>query len=683
MRRFVLLASLALLATTAASAPPAARHNAIGVDVAGIDRGVAPGDGFDRYANGGWRAHAEMPADRTRIGSFVNLGDVIDGRNREIIAGAARANPAPGTDRRRIADYYAAWLDQAGIDARGVAPLQPILARINAIQSRRDLSAALGGTLRADVDPLNATNFFTENLFGLFVSQGLETPDTTIPYLLQGGLGMPDRDYYLSDAPDMVRIRTAYRAYIADMLNLMGVPDAPARAGRIFDLEMKIAQAQVGAVDAQDAAKVERWSRADFARRAPGIDWDAYFTAAQLGGQQSIMAWHPAPIAGISALVSSEPVDVWKDWLAFHTASRMAAVLPRAYDDLRFGFYGRVLSGQQAQRPRDRRALLATGAALGDAVGHIYVDQHFPASARADVQNLVRNITAAFDRRLTQIDWMAPTTRAEARHKVQTLIVGVGYPDSWRDYSSLEVRPDDAFGNAWRAQEFEYRHQLAKLGRPVDRREWWLFPHTVNAVNLPLQNALNFPAGILEPPFYDANADPAFNYGAIGSVIGHEISHSFDNLGAGFDAEGRLRNWWTPADLAHFQAAGQALVRQYNAYEAYPGLHLNGQLTLGENIADLAGLTAALDAYHASLHGRPAPVIGGLTGDQRFFLAYAQCHRLLAREAAMRGQIATNEHAPDPWRAETVRNIDAWYTAFNVRPGQAMYLAPADRVRIW
>ena len=682
MPRFALLATFALIATAAASAPPAA-HREIGVDLAGIDHSVAPGDGFDRYANGAWRAHTEMPADRTRIGSFINLTDMIDDRNREIISGAASSHPAAGTDERRIADYYAAYLDQAGIDARGAAPLQPILQHIDAVQDRRALSSVLGETLRADVDPFNATNFFTENLFGLFVSQGIQTPDTTMPYLFQGGLGMPDRDYYLSDAPDMVRIRTAYRAYIADMLGLLGLPDAPARAGRIFDLEMKIARAQVGAVDAQDPAKIEAWSRADFARRAPGIDWDAFFAAAQLGNQQQFLAGHPAPIAGISALVGSEPIDVWKDWLAFHTASRMASVLPRAYDDLRFGFYGRTLSGQQAQRPRDRRALSATGGALGDAVGHIYVRRYFPASARADVQNMVRNITAAFDRRLVGIDWMAPATRAEARHKLHTLIVGVGYPDSWRDYSSLEIRPDDAFGNAWRVQLFEYRHQLAKLGRPVDRNEWWLFPHTVNAVNLPLQNALNFPAGILEPPFYNANADPAFNYGAIGSVIGHEISHSFDNLGSGFDAEGRLRNWWTAADLAHFQAAGQALVRQYNAYEPYPGLHINGQLTLGENIADVAGLAAALDAYHASLRGRPAPVIGGLTGDQRFFLAYAQAHRLLAREAAMRSQIATNEHAPDPWRAETVRNIDAWYTAFNVRPGQAMYLAPADRVRIW
>ena len=311
MPRFALLASFALLATAAASAPPAARHNEVGVDLAGIDRNAAPGDSFDRYANGAWRAHATMPADRTRIGSFITVGDLIEQRNRDIIAGAAGRHPAAGTDQRRIADYYAAYLDTAGIEARGAAPLQPILQRINAIQDRRALSSALGATLRADVDPLNATNFFTENLFGLFVSQGLETPDRTVPYLLQGGLGMPDRDYYLSDEADMVRIRTAYRTYIADMLALMGVPDAPARAGRIFNLESKIARAQVGAVDAQDPHQVQVWSRADFTRRAPGIDWEAYFTAAQLGNQQQLMAWHPGPIAGISALVGSEPIEVW------------------------------------------------------------------------------------------------------------------------------------------------------------------------------------------------------------------------------------------------------------------------------------------------------------------------------------------------------------------------------------
>ncbi len=361
----------------------------------------------------------------------------------------------------------------------------------------------------------------------------------------------------------------------------------------------------------------------------------------------------------------------------------MASVLPQAYDDLRFSFYGRILAGQQQQRPRDRRAIQATSNALSDAIGQIYAERHFPASAKADVDAMVRNIVQAFDRRLQRLDWMAPATLAEARRKVETVTVGIGYPERWRDYASLEIRPGDAFGNAWRAQQFEYRHQLAKLGQPVDRGEWWLGAHTVNAVFLPLQNAMNFPAGILEPPFYDRNADPAYNYGAIGSVIGHEISHSFDNLGAEFDSEGRLRNWWTAEDSAHFRTASQALVRQYNAYRAFPDLTLNGELTLGEDLSDLAGLAAAYDAWRASLNGRESPVIGGLTGDQRFFLGYAQSRREHTREATMRNLIATDGHSLGRWRAETVRNLDAWYTAFNVRPGQRLYLAPADRVRVW
>ena len=685
MPRFLLLAATALLAAATVSAQPTgpAAPAGIGVDVAGIDDKAAPGDGFDQHANGGWRGRTEIPADRSSIGSFRAAADLVERRNVEIIAGAARGNPARGTDARRIADYHAAWLDRAAIDRRGAAPLRPALARIRAIASRRDLSAALGATMRADVDPLNATSFGTQNLFGVFVAQGLQQPDRNMAYLLQGGLGLPDRDYYLSDTPAMTRVRDAYRIYIADMLALMGVPDAPARAQRIFDLETKIARAHVDAVAAQDPHRVRTWRRAEFGARAPGIDWDAFFRAARLGGQDEIIAWHAEPLRGLSALVASEPLDVWKDWLAFHTANRFTAVLPQAYDDLSFGFYGRILSGQQQQRPRERRALQATSGALSDAVGRIYVERHFPPAAKADVETMVRNIVQAFERRLVGLDWMAPATLAEARRKVATVTVGIGYPERWRDYSSLDIRPGDAFGNAWRAQEFEYRHQLAKLGQPVDRAEWWLGAHTVNAVFLPLQNAMNFPAGILEPPFYDRNADPAYNYGAIGSVIGHEISHSFDNLGAEFDAEGRLRNWWTSEDSAHFREASQALVRQYNSYEPFAGLHLNGELTLGENIADLAGLAAAYDAYHASLGGRPAPVIGGLTGDQRFFLGYAQSRREHTREAALRNLIATDGHAPGRYRAETVRNLDAWYAAFGVRPGQRLYLAPEARVRIW
>ena len=481
----------------------------------------------------------------------------------------------------------------------------------------------------------------------------------------------------------MTRVRTAYRAYIGQMLTLMGMDNAEARATRIFDLETRIARVHATAEAAQDPHAVQTWRRAEYATRAPGMDWDAFFEGAQLSGQDEIIAWHPQPIAGISALVGSEPIEVWRDYLAFHTASRFAAVLPQAYDDLRFSFYGRVLSGQQQQRPRERRAIQATSNALIDAMGQIYVQRHFPASARADVQQMVQNIIQAFDRRLQQATWLAPATLAEARRKAATVRVGVGYPDRWRDYSRLEIRAGDAFGNAWRAQEAEYRHQLSKLGQPVDRNEWWLGAHTVNAVFLPLQNAQNFPAGILEPPFYDRTADPAYNYGAIGSVIGHEISHSFDNLGAEFDSEGRLRNWWTPQDQARFREASQALVRQYNAYRAFPDLTLNGTLTLGEDLSDLAGVAAAYDAYRASLGGREAPVIDGLTGDQRFFLGYAQSRRESTREATMRNLIATDGHSLGRWRAETVRNVDAWYRAFNVRPGQRLYLAPADRVRIW
>lgn len=677
MRRSFLL-SLLLLTT----APAVAQTGTVGVDLEGIDKTAKPGDSFDIYANGGWRERTEIPADRTGIGTFVTVAQLVEARNVGIIAkGEGRAEA--GADGKKIADYYAAYLDTAGIEKRGIEPLKPAFSAIDRIADKRALSLALGASMRADADPLNATNFWTENLFGVFVSQALQDPTKTVPYLLQGGLGMPERDYYVSTTPEMTRVRTAYRSYIGAMLKQLGWSDAEARADRIMALETKIAQAHLPAVDAQDAKKAENWSRADFTAKAPGIDWPAFFEGARLGGQQEFIAWHPAPTTGIAALVGSEPVDVWKDWLKFHTASRFAGVLPKAYDDLRFGFYGKTLSGAQQPRPRDKRAIASTSGALGDAVGKIYVARYFPASSKADIEKMVDNIKIAFDKRLQGIDWMAPATKAEARRKIETLVVGVGYPETWRDYASFEVRPGDAFGNAWRAGEFEYRHQLAKIGQPVDKAEWWMSPQTVNAVFLPLQNAMNFPAGILEPPFYDPAADPAFNYGSIGSVIGHEVSHSFDNLGADFDADGRVRNWWTPADLARFKQAGDALVKQYDAYQAFPGLNLNGELTLGENIADLAGLAAAYDAYHASLGGKPAPVIGGLTGDQRFFLAYAQSRREKTRDATLRALIAGDGHAPGRWRAETVRNLDAWYASFAAKPGEKLYLEPEARVRIW
>ena len=690
MTRLTLITAV-LLAMTACNGPTTSGNTSAtavgtqsGVDLTAIDKSVKPGDDFDAYANGAWRAKAVIPDDRSATGVGYDVSNVAEGRNAELIKGIVAANPAAGSDERRIADYYGAFSDTAGIEQRGLAPLKPELDAIAAITDKAALSKMLGAKIRADTDPLNATNYQTENLFGIFVSQSFDDPAKTVPYVLQGGLGLPERDYYLSATPDMAKLRAAYKPYIAKLLTLAGVSDAAARAERVYSLEMKIAAAHVDNLTSQDAHKANNpWTRANFATKAPGIDWDAFWGAASLGSQQDFIVWHPSAIARLSALVASEPIEAWKDWLTFHDVNTGAAMLPKAIDDARFEFFGKTLNGTPAQRPREKRAIAAVNRDLGDAVGKRYADKYFPASSKTEIEGLVKNIVAAFDARVSALDWMAPTTKAEARRKLQTLRVGVGYPDSWRDYSALEIKADDPLGNYRRAQLAEYRHQLAKIGKPVDRGEWWMTPQTVNAVNLPLQNALNFPAAILDTPYFDPGFDAAANYGAIGAVIGHEISHSFDNLGADFDAEGRLHNWWTPADLKRFEGAGAALATQYDAYEALPGLHLNGKLELGENIADVAGLTASYEAYRKSLGGKEPPVIDGLTGDQRFFLAFARSWRTKMREATLRARVATDGHAPAQWRVQTVRNLDAWYAAFKVEPGQKLYLAPDKRVKVW
>jgi putative endopeptidase len=655
-----------------------------GVDVAGMDKTVRPGDDFDNYANGGWRKTAVIPPDRSSTGIFLQVFQKAEKRNAELVRSLGTSQPAPGTSARKIADYYAAFMDRAAIQKAGLSPLQPELAKIAAIGTRADLARVLGGELRADVDPINATNLHTEHLFGLFVTQGLEDPSHNVAYLLQGGLGMPNRDYYLAGGKDMAAFRAKYQAYVGALLKLAGQPDADAKAKAIVALETRIAKAHASLVDSEDVHKANNpWPTSAFASKAPGLDWTAYFTAAGLQGQKTVVAWQPEAIRGLSALVASEPLQAWKDWLTFHTINQSASLLPKAYDDLSFGFYGHTLQGTPQQRDRWKRGLGAVNNDLGDAVGQLYVKRYFPASSKAQVQQMVKNILAAFDERVDKLDWMTPATKHKAKAKIAAIKVGVGYPETWRDYASLEIKPNDALGNHLRAEAFEYAHQKAKLGQPVDRAEWWMTPQTVNAVNLPLQNALNFPAAILEAPFFDPKADAASNYGSIGAVIGHEISHSFDNMGAEFDAQGRMDNWWTPEDQAHFKAAGQRLVEQYSAYEPLPGLHINGQQTLGENIADVSGLTIAWIAYHKSLDGKPAPVINGMTGDQRFFLAYAQSWRSKTREAALRQQVITDGHAPGRFRAQTVRNIDAWYDAFKPAAGEKLYLNPQQRVRIW
>jgi predicted metalloendopeptidase len=682
-RALVLAFALALALPGCRQAGTEAAGTDVGVDIAAMDKSVAPGDDFFTYANGSWVKNTEIPADRSSIGAFFTARQEVEKQNLDLINGLIKANPDASTNEGRIVAYYKAFNDQAAIDQAGMAPVKADLDRFAAIQDKQQLAEVLGSQIRADVDPFNATDYNTENLFGIFVTQGLATPGEVVPYILQGGLGLPDREYYLSSDKEMADLRVAYRPYIEQIFSLAGYNDAAARAQRVYDLEMKIARAHATREEANDYSKAATiWTRAQLEQNAPGLDWGRFLNAARLVNQPKFDAYEANAIRGLSALVASEALDAWKDWLIFHQVNSHASVLPSAIDNASFAFFGTKLSGQPQQLARNKRALASVNANLGDAMGKAYADKYFPASAKTEVQEMVTNIKAAFAARVKALDWMAPSTKAEALKKVQSIEVGIGYPDSWRDYSSLQLG-NSAYSNEIAAQKAEYAHQLAKIGKPMDRKEWWMTPQTVNAVNLPVQNALNFPAGILQRPFFDARADPAFNYGAIGSVIGHEISHSFDNNGAAFDSSGALRNWWTPADLARFQQAGAALAKQFDAYEALPGLHVRGELTLGENIADAAGLAAAYDAYKASLGGKQAPVIDGLTGDQRFFIAYGQAHASKMRDGYLRQIVTTNEHAPDRFRALTVRNLDAWYPAFGVKPGQMLYLAPDQRVKVW
>ena len=647
-----------------------------GIDTAGLDTSVAPGDDFYAYTNGGWTKATEIPPDKPTYGVISILIDRTRQQTVDIIQDPANTGANASADARKIGDFYASFMDETGIESKGLAPLKAQLDSIAAINDTHALARAIGGTLRADVDPLNATNFQTEHLFGVFVAQGLTDPDHNTPYLLQGGLGMPDRDYYVSTNPKMAAVRADYRRHVAAVLGLAGFKTAAARAARIVDLEAKIAGVHATREQSADVKLPQVWTRDALPSKAPGLDWPTLLEAAGLNEAPSFVVWHPSAVTALSALVAKAPLDTWKDWLAFHAVNQVTGFLPKAFVDEGFAFYGKTLNGTPQQRPRWQRGVDATSAALGEAVGKLYVGRHFSADAKAKVRAMVDDLTKAFDKRVDALQWMTPETKAKAKEKVKTLYVGVGYPDKWIDYSPLEVVKGDALGNLQRADLFEYHRQLAKLKQAVDRTEWWMTPQTVNAVNLPLQNALNFPAAFLQAPYFDPNRDPAANFGAMGATIGHEISHSFDDMGSQFDAHGRLANWWTPQDLEHFKAAGEALAAQYDAYRPFPDLPLNGHQVLGESIADLAGLAAAYDAYHLSLNEKPAD-------DQTFFVSFGQSWRDKMREEFVRMLVASDGHPPDEYRAATVRNLDPWYTTFNVTPAQKMYLAPEKRVRVW
>lgn len=684
IRRFTLALPLVLAAAAAVAALAATDTAVHGVQVANIDATVRPGDDFNLYANGAWLKTAVIPPDQASWGSFPTLRDKAAKRTADLIEDLAKKKARPGSDEARIADFYASYMDEAGIEAKGIAGLKSLLARIDSIHDPKTLSHALGEQLRADVDPLNNTNFLTENLFGLWTGPGFSDPGHYTAYILQGGLGLPDRQYYLAGTSQSADTLKLYQAHIAKLFTLAGIADADTRAAAVVALETKIAQAQLSREESEDILKANNhWTRADFTAKAPGIRWDAFFAGASLTAQKDFYAWQAKAVTGISAVVAAAPIGVMKDYLAFHALNHFSPVLPKAFADERFDFYGHTLSGTPQQAPRWKRAVAATNTALGWAVGKLYVARYFPPAYKAEAETMVKNITAAFGRRIDALEWMSPETKARAKAKLASLYVGIGYPEKWTDYSAFRVVRGDALGNVMRSEDFEYARNIKRLGKPVDRSDWCMTPQTVNAVNLPLQNALNFPAAIMDPPFFDAKADSAFNYGAIGSVIGHEISHSFDDSGSQFDARGQLLDWWTKADFAHFQAAGDRLAEQYSAYAPFPDLHVNGKQTLGENIADVAGIAAALDGWRASLGGMPAPTVDGYTGEQRFFLAYAQTRQQAIRAATLRQLIITDGHAPSMYRAQAVRNIDAWYDAFKITPDQGLYLTPEKRVRVW
>jgi endothelin-converting enzyme/putative endopeptidase len=655
-----------------------------GIEVANMDISVKPGDDFNEYTNGAWIKRTEIPPDRAGIGVFTTLTELSDHRTAALIEDAAKSDAPAGSNLRKIAALYNSFMDEGGIEAKGLAPLRPYLDAIAAIQDKRELARALGEGLRADVDALNNTNFATPNLFGLWVAPAFDDSDHYTAYLMQGGLEMPDRDYYLTDSDRMRDIRMKYKAHISTMLKLAGFSDTDAKAERIFNLEHAIAEKQISLEEEQDIHKANNtWKQSDFSAKAPGLDWAEYFNGAGLSKQATFIVWQPTAFTAESALIASTPLDTWKDWLAYHMIEDHAGVLPKAINAEAFAFFGKTLNDTPEQRPRSRRGINLVNALLGDAVGQLYAQRYFPPEAKTEAQEMVANIILAFRKRIESLTWMDPKTKAEAQAKLTTLYVGIGYPETWRDYSAYDVKADDVFGNLWRSEIFEYHHWVSRLGQVVDRHEWCMTPQTVNAVNLPLQNALNFPAAILEPPFFDPKAPAAVNFGAIGAVIGHEISHTFDEEGSVFDSKGRVRNWWTAADLEHFHAATARLAAQYDTYKPFPDLALNGKQTLDENIADVAGISAAYDGYRALLAGKTAPAQDGFTGDQQFFIAFGQNWGAKIRDAALRQEVLTDSHSPDRFRTYTVRNIDAWYAAFHVQAGEKLYLAPRDRVRIW
>jgi predicted metalloendopeptidase len=666
----------ALLLALLASAGVHAEPKTSGVDIGNIDGAVRPQDNFFLNLNGKWLASTDIPSDKASWGSFEKLDDDTKPQLRAIIEAAA-ANPAGSPEAQRIGDFFASYMDEARLEQVGLAPLKADFDRVAALSDKKQIPALIA----------HFNRYGYSVPYGVGIHQDNKDSTKYVADLYQDGLGLPDRDYYLKKSDKKLADALArYEQHVAKMLALAGNANSAADAKAIVALETELAKLQWTKVELRDPVKAYNKVPLDkLSKLAPGYDWGSWLNDAGIAGKVDyVIVSQPSYITGFNKLLAKTPLATWKAYFQWHALHANAPYLAKAFAQENFAFYGKVLSGVNEQEPRWKRAVNATDTALGEALGKLYVEQHFPAERKERMEQLVKNLLTAFGQSIDTLDWMGPDTKKEAHAKLAKFTTKIGYPNKWRDYSALVVAKDDLAGNVQRSRAFEYAKEVNKLGKPIDRDEWGMTPQTVNAYYNPELNEIVFPAVILQPPFFDAAADDAVNYGAIGAVIGHEISHGFDDQGAQYDGDGNLRDWWTKADHKNFAAKTRMLVKQYNAYSPVKGYYVNGELTLGENIADNSGAAIAYKAYLLSLGGKPAPVIDGLTGEQRFYMGFGQVWRAKIRDAQQIVYLKTDPHSPDQFRANgTVRNQPGFYEAFGVKPGDKMYLAPKDRVIMW
>ncbi|HJT43738.1 MAG TPA: M13 family metallopeptidase [Rhizomicrobium sp.] len=679
MSRLLTFLCGAVLAATPVLAQP--KLGKWGVDMTSLDRSVKPGDNFFLYVNGGWLKTAQIPADRASAGSFQDLQILSEQRLKTIVADLEKKPVRQlRAEERKLRDLHDSFVDTAAIEAKGLGAVSKDLNYLAGLKTLDDVARAMG-----------SVRLSTMSIYNIGIGVDDKNSDNYSVNLGQSGLGMPDRDYYLSSDEAILKTRAAYHKYLADMLTLAGLGDAQARADRLLALETEIAKVSWPRADRRDADKIYNPMPASALKTlAPDFAWDAFLGEVAIplkkpdGHERYVIVAEKSAFGPLAAIFKKTPVSTWRDYLTVHYLHSFAPYLPKRFDDLAFSFYGTVLQGRTQQLDRRTRAVHLLDRQMGEALGKLYVARYFPPDAKAKADLLVSNLMKAYEADIRTLDWMGPQTRAKALEKLHLFTPKIGYPSKWRDYSAFSVVRGDPVGNAQRAGVFEWNRDLARINQPVDKSEWGMTPSTINAYYNPSFNEIVFPAAILQAPFFDPAADDAVNYGAIGAVIGHEISHGFDDQGSKYDGKGILQNWWTKEDRENFDARSGTLVKQYGAYEPLPGLHLDGQNTLGENIADNAGLAIALKAYHLSLNGKPAPVIDGLTGDQRLFLSFGQVWRTKMRESAIRTRTLSDPHAIAEFRViGPTRNMDAWYDSFEVKPGDKYYLAPADRVRLW